>query len=74
MVIVGIKIEIYIGFPVLWKVEGAANQDGRKPSIWDTFSHAGNGIVLCLHIQSILIFNKEFFILLFIQIKIEYVK
>ncbi|KOM37520.1 hypothetical protein LR48_Vigan03g090200 [Vigna angularis] len=27
-----------------YQVEGAANEDGRKPSIWDTFSHAGNGI------------------------------
>ncbi|RDX98302.1 Beta-glucosidase 11, partial [Mucuna pruriens] len=26
-----------------YQVEGAANEDGRKPSIWDTFSHAGNG-------------------------------
>ncbi|PNY16231.1 beta-glucosidase 11-like protein [Trifolium pratense] len=24
-------------------VEGAANEDGRKPSIWDTFAHSGNG-------------------------------
>ncbi|KAF3442435.1 hypothetical protein FNV43_RR16351 [Rhamnella rubrinervis] len=24
-----------------YQVEGAANQDGRTPSIWDTFSHAG---------------------------------
>ncbi|KAE9611072.1 putative beta-glucosidase [Lupinus albus] len=27
-----------------YQVEGAANEDGRKPSIWDTFAHAGNGI------------------------------
>ncbi|KHN31849.1 Beta-glucosidase 11 [Glycine soja] len=26
-----------------YQVEGAANEDGRKPSIWDTFSQAGNG-------------------------------
>ncbi|XP_020235716.1 beta-glucosidase 11 isoform X2 [Cajanus cajan] len=26
-----------------YQVEGAANEDGRKPSIWDTFSLAGNG-------------------------------
>ncbi|KAL2337101.1 hypothetical protein Fmac_011547 [Flemingia macrophylla] len=26
-----------------FQVEGAANEDGRKPSIWDTFIHAGNG-------------------------------
>ncbi|TKY65811.1 Beta-glucosidase 11 [Spatholobus suberectus] len=26
-----------------YQVEGAANEDGRKPSIWDTFSRAGNG-------------------------------
>ncbi|CAL5192323.1 unnamed protein product [Lathyrus oleraceus] len=25
-----------------YQVEGAANEDGRKPSIWDTYSHAGN--------------------------------
>ncbi|XP_027186221.1 beta-glucosidase 11-like isoform X2 [Cicer arietinum] len=25
-----------------YQVEGAANEDGRKPSIWDTFSHNGN--------------------------------
>ncbi|XP_027928105.1 beta-glucosidase 11-like isoform X1 [Vigna unguiculata] len=25
-----------------YQLEGAANEDGRKPSIWDTFSHAGN--------------------------------
>ncbi|GMY38322.1 beta-glucosidase 11-like isoform X27 [Fagus crenata] len=25
-----------------YQVEGAANQDGRTPSIWDTFAHAGN--------------------------------
>lgn len=25
-----------------WKFEGAANEDGRKPSIWDTFAHGGN--------------------------------
>ncbi|XP_054825083.1 beta-glucosidase 11-like isoform X2 [Prosopis cineraria] len=24
-----------------YQVEGAANEDGRKPSIWDTFAHAG---------------------------------
>jgi len=23
-------------------VEGAANEDGRSPSIWDTFAHAGS--------------------------------
>lgn len=27
---------------LLIKVEGAANQDGRTPSIWDTFAHAGH--------------------------------
>ncbi|XP_052728900.1 beta-glucosidase 11 isoform X2 [Vigna angularis] len=39
-----------------YQVEGAANEDGRKPSIWDTFSHAGNanffagdGDVACDH-------------------------
>ncbi|CAL5210697.1 unnamed protein product [Lathyrus oleraceus] len=26
-----------------YQVEGAANEDGRKPSILDTFAHAGNG-------------------------------
>ncbi|XP_058734426.1 beta-glucosidase 11-like [Vicia villosa] len=26
-----------------YQVEGAANEDGRKPSIWDTFAHADNG-------------------------------
>ncbi|KAK7294714.1 hypothetical protein RJT34_17607 [Clitoria ternatea] len=26
-----------------YQVEGAAYEDGRKPSIWDTFAHAGNG-------------------------------
>ncbi|KAK8466452.1 hypothetical protein PHAVU_008G097000 [Phaseolus vulgaris] len=26
-----------------YQIEGAANEDGRKPSIWDTFSHSGNG-------------------------------
>ncbi|XP_020235694.1 beta-glucosidase 11 [Cajanus cajan] len=26
-----------------YQVEGAANEDGRKPSIWDTFAHNGNG-------------------------------
>ncbi|CAL5210844.1 unnamed protein product [Lathyrus oleraceus] len=26
-----------------YQVEGAADQDGRKPSIWDTFALAGNG-------------------------------
>ncbi|KAI5391998.1 variant 7, Beta-glucosidase 11 [Lathyrus oleraceus] len=25
-----------------YQVEGAAKEDGRKPSIWDTFAHAGN--------------------------------
>ncbi|GAY48808.1 hypothetical protein CUMW_114590 [Citrus unshiu] len=25
-----------------YQVEGAANEDGRTPSIWDTFAHAGN--------------------------------
>ncbi|XP_019463753.1 PREDICTED: beta-glucosidase 11-like [Lupinus angustifolius] len=25
-----------------YQVEGAAIEDGRKPSIWDTFAHAGN--------------------------------
>ncbi|XP_058729103.1 beta-glucosidase 11-like isoform X2 [Vicia villosa] len=26
-----------------YQVEGAADEDGRKPSIWDTFAHGGNG-------------------------------
>ncbi|XP_021911961.1 beta-glucosidase 11-like isoform X2 [Carica papaya] len=26
-----------------YQVEGAANEDGRSPSIWDTFAHAGYG-------------------------------
>ncbi|MED6130941.1 hypothetical protein PIB30_005597 [Stylosanthes scabra] len=26
-----------------YQVEGAASEDGRKPSIWDTFAHSGNG-------------------------------
>ncbi|TKY52523.1 Hydroxyisourate hydrolase [Spatholobus suberectus] len=26
-----------------YQVEGAANEDGRTPSIWDTFAHAGHG-------------------------------
>ncbi|GAU47799.1 hypothetical protein TSUD_263300 [Trifolium subterraneum] len=26
-----------------YQVEGAAHEDGRKPSIWDTFAHSGNG-------------------------------
>ncbi|KAF7804855.1 hydroxyisourate hydrolase-like isoform X1 [Senna tora] len=35
-----------------YQVEGAANQDGRTPTIWDTFAHAGhahghNGDVAC---------------------------
>ncbi|GAV79979.1 Glyco_hydro_1 domain-containing protein [Cephalotus follicularis] len=35
-----------------YQVEGAANQDGRTPSIWDTFTHAGkvhgaNGDIAC---------------------------
>lgn len=25
-----------------YQVEGAANEDGRTPSVWDTFAHAGN--------------------------------
>ncbi|WJX51304.1 60S ribosomal protein L30 [Trifolium repens] len=25
-----------------YQVEGAANEDGRTPSIWDTFAHAGH--------------------------------
>ncbi|ESW12260.1 hypothetical protein PHAVU_008G097700 [Phaseolus vulgaris] len=39
-----------------YQVEGAANEDGRKPSIWDTFAHAtnvnenvGDGDVACDH-------------------------
>ncbi|XP_019460565.1 PREDICTED: beta-glucosidase 11-like isoform X1 [Lupinus angustifolius] len=37
-----------------YQIEGAANEDGRKPSIWDTFVHAGNwhqgnGDVACDH-------------------------
>ncbi|CAK8572793.1 unnamed protein product [Lathyrus sativus] len=27
-----------------YQVEGAANEDGRTPSIWDTFAHAGSVI------------------------------
>ncbi|KAJ4824304.1 hypothetical protein Tsubulata_029365 [Turnera subulata] len=34
-----------------YQVEGAANEDGRTPSIWDTFAHSGtvkgNGDVAC---------------------------
>ena len=29
---------------VEWQVERAATEDGRKPSIWDTFAHAGKYI------------------------------
>lgn len=29
----------------LVKVEGASNQDGRTPSIWDTFAQAGNHFI-----------------------------
>ncbi|KAE9592003.1 putative hydroxyisourate hydrolase [Lupinus albus] len=37
-----------------YQIEGAANEDGRKPSIWDTFlhagnSHQGNGDIACDH-------------------------
>ncbi|CAJ1806474.1 unnamed protein product [Sphenostylis stenocarpa] len=28
-----------------YQVEGAANEDGRKPSTWDTFAHSGNKYV-----------------------------
>ena len=30
------------------KVEGAANKDGRTPSIWDTYAHAGQCVLLFL--------------------------
>ena len=30
------------------QVEGAAAMDGRKPSIWDTFTHAGHPLSLLL--------------------------
>ncbi|XP_022731534.1 hydroxyisourate hydrolase-like isoform X2 [Durio zibethinus] len=35
-----------------YQYEGAANKDGRTPSIWDTFAHAGymsgaNGDIAC---------------------------
>ena len=39
---------MYLEIGMMWKVEGAAFEDGRKPSIWDTFTHAGNGAVLIL--------------------------
>ncbi|KAK7392318.1 hypothetical protein VNO78_20752 [Psophocarpus tetragonolobus] len=29
-----------------YQVEGAANQDGRTPSIWDTFAHSGQFLLL----------------------------
>jgi beta-glucosidase len=38
-----------------YQIEGAADEDGRTPSVWDTFSHAGgtadgtNGDVACDH-------------------------
>lgn len=38
-----------------YQVEGAANEDGRTPSIWDTFAYAGSVITsirLILHFSS----------------------
>ncbi|KAG5063225.1 hypothetical protein JHK85_004408 [Glycine max] len=31
-----------------YQVEGAANEDGRTPSIWDTFAHSGQFLLLLL--------------------------
>ncbi|KAK7270206.1 hypothetical protein RIF29_23182 [Crotalaria pallida] len=37
-----------------YQVEGAANEDGRTPSIWDTFAHAGSVPSLALFSSYIL--------------------
>lgn len=45
-----------------WKVEGAANEDGRTPSIWDTFAHAGLCLIflfICLTIIILFHFQKD---------------
>ena len=38
-------INIIVGL----KVEGAANQDGRSPSTWDTYVHSGQFLLLVFH-------------------------
>ncbi|KAK6269345.1 hypothetical protein POUND7_012320 [Theobroma cacao] len=41
-----------------YQVEGAASEDGRAPSIWDTFAHAG--LILPLHILTNSTFKQIF--------------
>lgn len=39
------------------KVEGAANEDGRSPSIWDTFTHEGQ--ILLFYVDFIIFTIEE---------------
>ena len=43
-----LKFRTYISIDIKKKVEGAANKDGRTPSIWDTYAHAGQCVLLFL--------------------------
>ena len=52
------------------KVEGAANKDGRTPSIWDTYAHAGQCVLLFL---VCFILHKIFYIKMLIHLGTSFI-
>ena len=50
IIIIIIIDDVVVVVVCCWQVEGAANEDGRTPSIWDTFAHAGTPRSFCSYL------------------------
>ena len=65
-----LKLRTYISIDIKKKVEGAANKDGRTPSIWDTYAHAGQCVLLFL---VCFILHKIFYIKMLIHLGTSFI-